>query len=62
MAHKVAATDKLHASSSIESRARRATFNMSDGGHKDSLDQKIYEAVAEQAGTAGLEYGDGPEY
>jgi hypothetical protein len=141
MAHKVAATDKLHASSSPESLARRATFNMSAGGkvnllgkndlvdgiasgtvkleeldeaelpaalkpmapaeqeayvaelaqersdlqrqmreladdrdgyitkkvkeaggYKDSLDQKIYEAVAEQAGAAGLEYKDGPEY
>lgn len=141
MASKVAATDKLHASSSIESRARRASFNISAGGKanllgenelvdgvasgtikldeldqaelpaalkpmapaeqqayiaglageradlqrqiralaehrdeylkkeveeaggfKDSLDQKIYEAVAEQAGKAGLEYKDGPEY
>ena len=141
MASKVAATDKLHASSSVESRARRATFNMSaggrtnllgqndlvdgiatgavkleeldeadlpaamkpmapaeqeayveelaqersqlqrqmreladdrdsyitkkvkeDGGYKDSLDQKIYETVAEQAVVAGLEYEDGPEY
>ena len=32
------------------------------GGYKDSLDQKIYEAVAEQAGEVGLEYQDGPEY
>ncbi len=32
------------------------------GGFKDSLDQKIYEAVAEQAEEAGLEYSDGPEY
>ncbi|MFQ5547514.1 MAG: VWA domain-containing protein [Woeseia sp.] len=32
------------------------------GGFKDSLDQKIYDAVAEQAGKAGLEYSDGPEY
>jgi hypothetical protein len=141
MASKVAATDKLHANSSIESRARRASFNISAGGKanllgenelvdgvasgtikldeldeaelpaalkpmapaeqqayiaglageradlqrqirvlaedrdeylkkeveeaggfKDSLDQKIYEAVAEQAGKAGLEYKDGPEY
>jgi Mg-chelatase subunit ChlD len=141
MASKVAATDKLHANSSIESRARRASFNISAGGKanllgenelvdgvasgtikldeldeaelpaalkpmapaeqqayiaglageradlqrqirvlaedrdeylkkeveeaggfKDSLDQKIYEAVAEQAGKAGLEYEDGPEY
>jgi Mg-chelatase subunit ChlD len=141
MASKVAATDKLHASASDESRARRAAFNVSAGGkanllgenelvagiasgaikladldeaelpaalqpmapeeqaayvaglagereelqrqirelaedrddflkkrveeaggYKDSLDQKIYEAVAEQAGEAGLEYSDGPEY
>jgi len=32
------------------------------GGFKDSLDQKIYDAVAEQAAVAGLEYDDGPEY
>jgi hypothetical protein len=32
------------------------------GGYKDSLDQKIYETVAEQAAVAGLEYKDGPEY
>ncbi|MFQ6004304.1 MAG: VWA domain-containing protein [Woeseia sp.] len=32
------------------------------GGFKDSLDQKIYDAVAEQAGKAGLEYNDGPDY
>jgi len=141
MASKVAATDKLHRSSSVESRARRAAFNMSAagtanllgenelvdgiasgaikldeldeaelpaalkpmapaeqeayvarlageradlqrqirelaedrdsyiskkveeaGGFKDSLDQKIYDAVSEQAGKAGLEYSDGPEY
>ncbi len=141
MARKVAATDKLHAGSSFESRARRAAFNLSAGGkanllgenelvdavasgtvkldelddadlpaalkpmapaeqkayvaglvgeraelqrqiselaadrddflkkkveeaggYKDSLDQKIYEAVAEQAEEAGLEYNDGPEY
>jgi Mg-chelatase subunit ChlD len=141
MASKVAATDKLHEGSSLESRARRAAFNMSAGGKvnllgkndlvdgiasgtikleeldeaelpsalkpmgpaeqqayvaglaqerselqrqmrelaedrdgyiakkveeaggfKDSLDQKIYDAVAEQATVAGLEYEDGPEY
>lgn len=141
MAGKVAATEKLHEYSSLESRARRAAFNASAGGKanllgenelvdgvaggtvkldeldraelpaalqpmapaeqeayvarlseeradlqrqirsladdrdsymkkkaeeaggfKDSLDQKIYETVAEQAGKAGLEYGDGPEY
>lgn len=141
MAGKVAATDKLHASSSVESLARRASFNISAGGRtnllgenelvdgvasgtikldeldeaelpaalkpmapeeqiayvaglageraelsrqiselaadrddylkkkveeagglKDSLDQKIYEAVADQAKEAGLEYKDGPDY
>ena len=141
MASKVAATDKLHAAASVESRARRAAFNVAAGGKtnflgdnelvdgvasgtikldeldeaelpaalkpmapaeqeayiaglageraelqrqirdlatdrddflkkkveeaggfKDSLDQKIYEAVAEQAEDAGLEYNDGPEY
>ncbi len=141
MASKVAATDKLHAVSSFESRARRAAFNLSAGGkanllgenelvdavasgtvkldeldeaelpaalkpmapaeqiayvaglvgeraelqrqiselaadrgdflkkkveeaggYKDSLDQKIYEAVAEQSEEAGFEYSDGPEY
>jgi Mg-chelatase subunit ChlD len=141
MASKVAATDKLHAVASVESRARRAAFNISSGGKanligenelvdgvasgtikldeldeaelpaalkpmapeeqrayiaglagereqlhrqirdlaedrgdylkkkveeaggfKDSLDQKIYEAVSEQAEETGLEYKDGPEY
>ena len=28
----------------------------------DSLDQKLYDAVKEQAGEAGLEYEDGPAY
>ena len=32
------------------------------GGFKDSLDQKIFETVAEQAEEAGLEYNDGPAY
>jgi hypothetical protein len=32
------------------------------GGMKDSLDLKLYEAVKEQAGKAGLEYEDGPAY
>jgi Mg-chelatase subunit ChlD len=137
MAEKVAATDKMHASSSIETRARRGVFNASvagrtnalgdnelvdaiasgeieldeieaealpealqamappeqkvyiaevaaeradlnrqlrslsgdrddylakkveeEGGKKDSLDQKLYEAVKEQAGSAGLDYDD----
>jgi len=141
MRNKVAATDKLTEGSSVESRARRAAFNLSEagrsnllgkndlvdavtsgtvkleeldeanlpaaiqpmapaeqeayvkelaqersdlkrqmreladdrdsyiakkvkeaGGYKDSLDQKIYDAVADQATVAGLEYKDGPEY
>lgn len=32
------------------------------GGLKDSLDQKIYEVVTEQAGKVGFEYDDGPAY
>ena len=32
------------------------------GGMKGSLDQKVYDAVKEQAGEAGLEYKDGPAY
>ncbi len=32
------------------------------GGLKSSLDQKLYDAVKEQAGEAGLEYEDGPAY
>jgi len=32
------------------------------GGLKDSLDQKIYNAVKEQAGEAGFKYEDGPAY
>jgi Mg-chelatase subunit ChlD len=32
------------------------------GGMKDSLDQKLYEAVKEQSGKAGLEYEEGPSY
>ena len=32
------------------------------GGLKDSLDQKIYNAVKEQAGEAGFRYEDGPAY
>jgi Mg-chelatase subunit ChlD len=32
------------------------------GGLRDSLDQKLYDAVKEQAGEAGLEYEDGPAY
>jgi len=141
MASKVAATEKLHASASVESRARRGVFNAAvagktnllgenelvdaissgtlelgeieaealpealkpmapaeqeayvagladeraklnrqiqvlaadrdgylrkkveeSGGRKDSLDQKLYDAVKEQAGSAGFEYEDGPAY
>ena len=32
------------------------------GGMKTSLDQKLYDAVKEQAGEDGLEYEDGPAY
>ncbi len=32
------------------------------GGRKDSLDQKLYDAVKEQAGAVGFEYEDGPSY
>jgi Mg-chelatase subunit ChlD len=32
------------------------------GGAKDSLDQKIYEAVRDQASEAGLAYAGGPDY
>ena len=32
------------------------------GGLKDSLDQKLYETVKDQAGKAGLDYEDGPTY
>jgi Mg-chelatase subunit ChlD len=32
------------------------------GGLKSSLDQKLYDAVKEQAAVAGLEYEDGPAY
>ena len=32
------------------------------GGRKDSLDQKLYDEVKEQAGSAGFEYEDGPAY
>ena len=33
-----------------------------DGGRKDSLDQKLYDTVKDQAGKAGFEYEDGPAY
>jgi Mg-chelatase subunit ChlD len=32
------------------------------GGAKDSLDQKIFEAVRDQAGDVGLVYSEGPDY
>jgi len=32
------------------------------GGMKSSLDQKLYDAVKEQAREEGLEYKDGPAY
>lgn len=32
------------------------------GGLRSSLDQKLYEAVKDQAGKAGLDYEDGPAY
>ena len=32
------------------------------GGMKSSLDQKLYDAVKEQAAGEGLEYKDGPAY
>jgi Mg-chelatase subunit ChlD len=33
-----------------------------DGGRKDSLDQKLYDTVKDQAGKVGFEYEDGPAY
>ena len=33
-----------------------------DGGAEDSLDQKLYEAIADQARIVGLDYEDGPSY
>ncbi len=33
-----------------------------DGGAKDSLDQKLYEAIADQARIVGLDYEGGPSY
>ncbi len=44
---KVAASDKLHAGSSVESRARRATFNASKSGKKNFLgDSELVDDVA----------------
>ena len=48
MASKVAATEKLHAGSSFESRARRAAFNISAGGKVNLLgENELVDAVAE---------------
>lgn len=33
-----------------------------DGGARESLDQKLYDTIARQAGEAGLKYEDGPAY
>lgn len=33
-----------------------------DGGARDSLDQKLYDTIARQAGEAGLKVDDGPAY
>ena len=47
MADKVAATDKLHAGSSIASRARRGVFNSSVAGKTNALgDNELVDAVA----------------
>ena len=32
------------------------------GGMESSLDKKLYDAVKDQAGAAGLDYTDGPTY
>jgi Mg-chelatase subunit ChlD len=46
-----------------EERADYLTKKVAEaGGAKDSLDQKIYEAVRDQASDAGLAYADGPDY
>lgn len=47
---KVAATDKLHAAASIESRARRGVFNSADGGRKNMLgENELVDAIASGA-------------
>jgi Mg-chelatase subunit ChlD len=54
MASKVAATDKLHASASDESRARRAAFNVSSGGKVNLLgENELVAGVA--SGTIKLD-------
>ena len=50
MKEKVAATDKLHASASVESRARRGVFNAAAGGRANQLgDNELVSAVASGA-------------
>lgn len=50
MKEKVAATDKLHASASLESRARRGVFNAAAGGRANQLgDNELVSAVASGA-------------
>lgn len=50
MKAKVAATDKLHASASVESRARRGVFNAAAGGRANRLgDNELVSAVASGA-------------
>ena len=50
MKAKVAATDKLHASASVESRARRGVFNAAAGGRANQLgDNELVSAVASGA-------------
>lgn len=47
MSAKVAATEKLEASASVASRARRAVFNTADGGRRNLLgDQELVDAVS----------------
>ncbi len=60
MKRKVAATDKLHAYSSVESRARRAAFNASKSGEKNLLGNR--ELVADfENGRVELEKLDADE-
>jgi hypothetical protein len=60
MASKVAATDKLHKSSSVESRARRAAFNMSAAGAANLLgENELVEGIA--SGTIKLDELDAAE-
>ena len=49
MAAKVAATDKLHASASVASRARRAEFNSSVGGRANLRVQILYRISSDSA-------------